>query len=381
MEEDPYLSPFTEADFNKKRYWLKYCAFATVASIIPSIIGRAKGLPVPPPGIPFPVIYIPFFGIITKWGIFAIGLSITGIFPFPWVLFSNLSLSYNTPLGDPTNPVKKRIRTTKRDLSKKLRTFNTKTLKIYLNNTKKDIDSEQTILDSLRYNKRLHKINRPERKKSVNKTENVQNKIDYNIELISWRKIQAQYRIDIKESKRKIYILERKYTKIEKATNGEKIKDSKDPKIKSIQISQQALDLQLDQLDQLIDSVDLILKPLPITMKPDTSNFGFTLKNKKLIMEMADNQNKQVNQPVVNTTLKPFESQADDFVNTQYPIIGGEKLNRKAMKTALTIAMPAMIGSDPYPKYENLKITNLAWLPFLIKKWGPAGAKSFGIPF
>jgi len=381
--EDPYLSPYTTDDYNQYRYWLKYCAFATLFSIIPSIVGRAKGFPTPPPGIPFPVIYIPFFGMMTKWGIFAVGLTITGIFPFPWLLFVNFSTDYNTPLGDPTLPVKNKIRKTKRELSQKLKDHNQKTLNGYIKTSNITVTDINGDINTLETNKQTHKINRPTRERSIDRIENARNIQTYNSNLIDWRQQQGQYRLDISSKKRQRYELERKNKVVKNAQDGDStaLGKAKDAKLIAIKKSEDTLDLALDQLDILIDSTDLILKPLPITMKPDTSNFGFTIKNKKIILEMEDDIDQQINTPAVNAVMVPFEMKANDFMSTGYTKVAGDKLNRGKMTKALTLAMPTMIANDPFPKYENLSILNLAWIPFLIKSWGPSGAKSFGIPF
>ena len=91
------------------RYWLKYCSFATLASVLNPVAGWATGFPPPIGPIPFPVVYLPFKSFETKWGFIVVGLTITGIYPFPWVLFTNYSTNYNTPFGNPTALLKKGI--------------------------------------------------------------------------------------------------------------------------------------------------------------------------------------------------------------------------------------------------------------------------------
>jgi hypothetical protein len=206
------------------------------------------------------------------------------------------------------------------------------------------------------------------------------NKATYITELVEWRKIQAQYSVDRSLTKKRIAKLERKNKVVQNARDGDPITDTSDPKLNAIQGSKDKLDISIDQLDILIDSVDLVLQPLPIAMKPNTSNFGITAKNRKPIFEIGDNMDTQVKQPGIDAILKTNELKSDNFMSTGFSGVAQKKLNRSKLNNKLKAAMPTLIDTDPFPKYENLSPTNLAWTPFLITKWGPAGAKSYGIP-
>ena len=104
-----------------------------------------------------------------------------------------------------------------------------------------------------------------------------------------------------------------------------------------------------------------------------------------------------MNKPIIN-----FETEINDNVNTGIlnPIIGNFKLknedfmssnfsnksensvvNMEKYKNALKFAMPTIITKDPFPKYQNLKLTNIPWITFLYTKWVPVGAKTYGFPF
>ena len=66
-----------------------------------------------PSPILMPVIYIPIKAIKTKYGFIVIGISICGIWVFPWILFANYSAKHNTPYPDPTVAIKNEIKALK----------------------------------------------------------------------------------------------------------------------------------------------------------------------------------------------------------------------------------------------------------------------------
>ena len=65
-DRDPNLGGATETDLGSIKYWLKYCSFATLASVVTG--AWSTGWLGPPAPILFPTIYIPIKPITTSYG-------------------------------------------------------------------------------------------------------------------------------------------------------------------------------------------------------------------------------------------------------------------------------------------------------------------------
>ncbi len=378
-EDNPYLSPYTEIGMGDIRYWLKYCAFATLASVINPSAGWATGFPPPIGPILFPVVYLPFKSFETKWGFIVVGLTITGIYPFPWVLFTNYSTNYNTPFGNPTALLKKGIESLKKSLSDQTVEFKQSVLKGYLTRTKKEVDTLNAKVDQITEDKREHKLTKPKNPRYPSDTpaaEKIRGRLSYTKKLETWTENQVIYTEQLTSTKAQRFVVEKKYDIIYKAFSGDS-KIEGDEKLVSFQKQQEQITAQLDKLNVLVDKLDKFLIPLPITMSPQTANFAFTPKSPKIINQWSKDLDDNVNQGAIDKVIEKFEPIADDYMsgnfkNTQ-PTYG-------KLKTALKLAMPTMIKKDPFPKYENLSPVNLSWSKFLYTKWAVSGAQTYGIP-
>jgi len=127
--------------------------------------------------------------------------------------------------------------------------------------------------------------------------------------------------------------------------------------------------------------MDNFLAPLPIVTKPETANFAFTIKNPKPVIKIATDIDQNINYGPLDKITEKFEPKNEDLMKTNYgPVLAKTFNNVKAYKTALKVAMPTIIKADPFPKYENLKPTNLPWMAFLLKGWAPTGKTCYGFP-
>jgi hypothetical protein len=145
--------------------------------------------------------------------------------------------------------------------------------------------------------------------------------------------------------------------------------------------SENSLNSKLDGLVSLVEKVSSILVPLPITLQPETANFGLTLKNPKPVIQISDKLDEDVNQPVLDGITNTFKVKNDTLGTSNFKSsLSGTIMNSGAYRKALKTANLLIIKSDPFPKYENLKPLNVQWASFLLQKWVPTGAKSFGIP-
>jgi len=366
----------SEYGFGDMRYWLKYCAIATLIGVTNPAQSWSTGLPPPIGPIPFPVVYIPIKAFALNWGFIVIGISITGIYPFPWVLFANLSSEYHVPIADPATIIRKNVEALKKPLTKGLKEFKQVTLKGYLEKTKGEIENVTVEIDEVTERKRLHKLEKPKRDRTIEDSE-----VIYVKQLAAWTEKNLVLTERIATLKMNRFTLETKYKIVYEAYSGSSVKDFPDPTIKAIQKSEEALNNQFAKLDQLIASIDPMLAPLPISTKPNSANFAFTIKNPKPVIKIADELNDNVNNNVLNPIIEKFKIKGEDFMSRNFNNkMQNSIINWKKYKTTLTAAMPTIVTKDPFPKYQNLKLTNLPWIAFLFKDFTPTGAKTYGFP-
>lgn len=377
-EDDPYLSPKTKKGYGDIKYWMRYCSFATLASVANPATSWSTGLPPPIGPTPFPTVYIPFKAFETNWGFIVVGLTVTGIYPFPWALFVNWSTEHHVPLADPTTFFKREIEALKKALTDQLSQFKKNRLKSYLDKAKKDIKEVEVRITNLQNQKRNLQAKKPKRDRLVESKEDIPR---YMSALYGWTTDMASLSEQILTAKKDRVQFEIKYKIIKDAYDGSPIAQNPDPKIQALQKTQDQIDKQFAKLDTLLANMDKFLAPLPIATKPETANFAFTLKNPKPIIKMATNLDQNVNYGPLNTITDKFEPKNEDLMKSNYePALSKTFNNFKAYKTALKIGMPSIIQADPFPKYENLKPTNLPWMTFLLKEWAPTGAKTYGFP-
>lgn len=424
-ETDPYLNPKSQYGYKDIQYWLKYCSFATLASVTNPATGWSTGWITPSP-IMFPVIYIPIKSIMTKSGFTVIGLSICGIYVFPWVLFANLSISYTTPFGDPTAALKKEIQALKKEISEQMVNLKKVTLKPILDSAKKDVD--QTLKELTTFKKQLKKYRseKPKRntdlsafknaiseigkkeetvptEEKISSEENLKNKMEYAKDKVDdvkgavdaakalieqnlaylkameeWIKNMAETAELIATTQIKLWKNQIKYALIYDAINyGKSLKGVTD----ALEQIEKFMNDQLDKLEMAVENVGKILAALPISLAPETVNFGITLKNTKPIINISDELDDNINTEILDKIIEKFKLKNLDFLSSNYGSkISASILNMGMYKSTLSTAMMLIMKRDAFPKYENLKITNVPWIMFLYKDFVTEGAKTFGFP-
>lgn len=385
-ETDPYLNPKSQYGYGDIQYWLKYCSYATLSSVTNPVTGWSTGWIIPSP-ILMPVIYVPIKSILTKYGFIVLGLSICGIWLFPWTLFSNLSSDYNVPIGNPTAAIKREIDALKKGISEQRKNLRKSFIKNAMDDIKIKIDAVETELKTVKKSLADHKGVKPSKypklndnnKLEINDIEaGVQKNLKYMDELAKWIEIEAGLREKIVTLKTKKWTLEKTHKILSEAYKlGKSVKGSNLP----LEQSENQINKQLDNLTALVDKADNIIIPLPITMKPSTTNFGITLKNTKPIINIADELDDNVNDAPLKAIFDKFKLKNDGMMATTYGSkLSGSIVNYKAYKGALSVGMLSMIKKDTFPKYELLKPTNVPWVAFLYKDFVSTGAKTYGIP-
>lgn len=376
VDGNEFASPFSESEYGQLKYWLKYCAITTLVGIANFPLGWGTGFPPPFGPIPFPVVYIPIKAFQLNWGFIVLGITITGIYPFPWVLFTNFSTNYHVPLADPASSIKRQIRNSKKSLTNRFKTYRRTTLRRYMNETKKEIIITNGKIDSTTDERRLHKLKKPRRDRTEKN-----NRIIYAKQLKQWNSTQREYDKELSSLKNEKYQLETKYKITYDAYSGAEIEDNPDAKIESMKKTKESIDKQFEKLDKLIESLNTFLAPLPITSKPETANFGFTIKNPKPIIKFSEELNDNINTGVLNPIVEKFEFKNKDLMSSNYDSkLNNSVINWKRYTRALKTAMPFIIQKDAFPKYESLKFTNLPWISFLYKDWTRVGAQTYGFP-
>lgn len=379
-EKDPYITGKSTYGYGDIQYWLKYCSFATLASVSNPITGWSTGWIFPAP-IPFPVIYIPLKSIMTKFGFIVVGISICGIYVFPWTLFSNLTNEYNTPLGNPTAFIKKEIDALKREVAEQIKNLRKSFIKNAMEDTKKKIRQIELKIKDTQRQLEDHKNNKPEKYESSegsNLMQGVRKNITYVSELKVWTQTKFEFEENIVILKTQKWGHEKVYAILDSASRlGTSLKGSQD----KLEQAEKLINGKLDAITGLLDKANKLLAPLPITMQPNTTNFGLTLKNLKPIIRIEEDLDDNINETPLNTLIDKFKLKNDDFISKTFSNkIDKSVINYKLYTSALSLNMVTIMKRDAFPSYELLKLTNVPWVSFLYKNFVTEGAKTFGFP-
>jgi len=372
-----------EAGFSDYTYWLKYCTFATLASVLNPVKGWSTGWLGPPKPIKFPTIYIPIKPIATQYGFIVIGLTITGIWFFPMVLMVNYSTGYAMPILDPTSLVKNQIEKLKKKISKSLSALKTTTLEKYLKNKKKEIAKQEKEVENVSKDLEDHKAKRvADTKKNEEK-------------YLKWKTELTKIQIEEKEVKLELFKLQTQHQIVQDSIRSgiaTKTNDVADKGLKSIQDSESLINKQFDALDSLADKLDNIVAPLPTTLKPNTANFGITLKKPIPVVSIDSEIDDNINQEGVDKIADKFEVNNESFMSKKATFdyskyltaLSAGALAGLSFKGVLDLLksgdVPGLVTQDPFPAYENLTVTNIPWVKFLYTDYVPTGAKIYGFP-
>ena len=377
-EIDPNFLPSTKYGFGDQKYWLKYCSLATLASVANPISGWSTGLILPTGPLLLPVVYIPIRAIQLKWGFIVIGLTVTGIYPFPWVLYVNYSTENHAPLGDPTGPLKAELAALKKEISDQMSKLREGIIKGYLDGLKKEIDGLENIISDLKEQKRLNNTNKPRRNRDLEEKTSL---ALYSQQILNWETNRVSIEEQIVTAKTQKWKKEAVYKILKSVFDGRKAEKNSDPKVVVAEKSQDAIDKSVSKLDTLSEKINSTLSGLPTNTYPETSNFGGTAKNPKPIVNMASNLDDTVNNTVIEKFVEGKELKSEDLAGGQFSNKLGSSVNNiEGDKGELSALMTSAIKADPFPRYEKLKPTNLLLMSFLLKSWTPTGAACFGIP-
>ena len=360
---DPNLGGATETDFGSYKYWLKYCAMATLIGLNPATWSTGFILPTGP--LLLPVIYIPITPITTPYGFIVLGLTICGIWIFPMILMTNYSSNYSLPIFDPTTITKNLVTSLKKTISEQLKNFKKSTLENYADKIAIDVEALNVEVAEIEDIITAHRLEKPPETKK------------FRGELIKWNTTNLELKEVKTETKLRRWAEEKKYKIVyEAATLGTSTgTKSTDAGLSKIQQTEDLILKQFDKLDILIDKIDKIIAPLPITLQPDTTTFGFTLKNPKPIINIASKIDDNINEGPLTKITERFKLNNEDLMTKV-----GAKFDYKKYTRVLKVAMPTLIKKDPFPAYENLSPINIPYLTFLAKDFTVKGSQTYGFP-
>jgi hypothetical protein len=127
----------------------------------------------------------------------------------------------------------------------------------------------------------------------------------------------------------------------------------------------------------LIDKVDKLIGTLPTALPPNSINFGATLKNPKLVIEIETNTNSNIDTGILDNIFAKHKKTKEDLMKKNFKPV--PKSNLKNYYKIIKTSMNLIVTSEPYPTYDRLTPTNLGFLKFA-KVFVEKGAKTFGIP-
>lgn len=381
-ESDPYINAVSKYGFGDIQYWLRYCAFATLASCSNPATGWSTGWIFPTP-ILFPVVYLPIKSIYTKYGFMVIGLSICGIYLFPWVLFVNLTTGYTTPFGDPTVLIKKQIEALKKSIAEQLLKLKGEIIKPLLDKTLEDIEKREKEIDDLKSEQKEYIQSKPQRLSAD--LENVNNGIKENLNYVNdyfnWIEKNKNVAEKITTSQIKLWEKQKMAMILQEAyTYGSDIKGmvSADEMIGKIQL---LLGKQIDKLIAMLSEIDNIVAVLPIALAPETANFAMTIKNPKPIIKIKDNLEEMIDAVALDSVVEKFRLKSEDLTSSKYlNKLIFSVVNDKVYRRALSAARVKIIIQDAFPHYESLSSTNYPWIMFLYKDFVTTGSRTYGFP-
>lgn len=386
-----YVNPEPKFGYGDIQYWLKYCAFATLTSVANPITGWSTGWIFPAP-ILFPVIYIPIKPIQTKYGFIVLGLTICGIYIFPMVIMANLSNNFVLPFADPLGAVKREIEEIKRQLAKEAEELKKLGIKPLMEKSKQKIYGHNENIDNYRNLIIKNKQNKPKRYITPEDEEfnlnnirtGVHQNIHYAEEMTQWASRFAEYEELLITEQIKLWKEQTIYQGLYKAyTLGTPLKGVSDALYKA----QEYINKQLDKLSGILDNANQALASLPISITPMTANFGFTLKNPTPIIDIDDELDENINETALNPIIEKIRlSNALTMAKNLEQKLDSLPINIFDFDAYLNTLIPLMslpvggiIQKDAFPHYNLLRVTNFAWLKFLVK-FTNVGAKTYGFP-
>jgi len=362
---DSVTNPDTSDDLYSMKYWAKYFSFITLASVI-DVIDWSTGLILPTGPVMLPVIYVPITSIKTSYGFIIIGLSICGVYFTPFVVYNNMTLSTKSIITPDIISIKEEIKSITREINNIKTTVKTALVSSILKNIKDEISPVKQEIADLRNIMKSHKTNKP-----VLNKKNVKEYGEWEIKTILYNKKYA-------ELNSKKFKLQIRYKVVSGFGLSGKINSSEnDASIEKIKSIDNSSKVKLEKLNKLIDKIDSTLAKLPTALAPNSVNFGATLKNPKLVVQIDTDTNASINDSLLDSIFAKHKKKNEDLMSKNFKPVTNDNLKQyyNIIKTSINLIIP----NEPYPTYDRLEATNLGFVNFTTK-FVKKGARSFGFP-
>lgn len=379
-------------DLGDIRYWIKWCSYATLASVLALPANWGTGVPPPIGPISIPTIYIPFKAFTLPWGVIVFGLSLTGIYPFPWVMVGNLSYSPHVPLVDPASILRREVESIKTELIEKLKKYRRETLREAYRKALRDLDHWESLVDKISENSRKLRENKPRRDRTLQEEgesvasglfSQAEKKKAYIERLSAWNIRRVSLNEELSVAKARRYSAGLKAKILYDATRDLPLPDENTaPEIISLKETEKSIDKIFAKLDKAISSIDPFIGSLPISTAPGSSSFLFTLKNPKPVSEIEDGLEDPINEGLLEEITLPFRHNKSSLMLAGYSNNLRSRLpGGKAYTDVLSASKWLLVPEDAFPRYGDLKPSYLPWFgKFLLTKFAPAGGAQYGFP-
>lgn len=360
---DEVVKPNTENDLYTYKYWLKYLSYITLVGST-DLLSWSTGLILPTGPVKLPVIYTPIIPIKTAYGFILIGLTICGIYVCPFITYNNMTLSHKSITGvSGIISIKDEIQSIKNEINHILSTLKVNVINPILQNIKDELTPIKEQIITIRNDIKTHNAIKPN---------NIKNDID---KYEKWEEKSVDYKNKYKDLNTKKFKLQLKYKIVKDFGINDKI-NSTDTSIEKINSTKKTMNNKLDRINSLIDKIDSIISALPTALAPNSINFGSTIKNPKLVIQIETDTDVNIDTNVLDNIFTKHKKSNEDLMKHNFdPTYNNLQDYYKIIKSSMNVISP----NEPYPTYDRISPTNLGFLNFA-KRFVKKGAKTFGIP-
>jgi len=361
---DSIITPDTSKDIFTYDYWLKYMSQTTLIGAA-DILSWSTGLILPSGPVKLPVIYVPITPIKTPYGFILIGVTICGIYFSPFVTYNNITMNSKS-IVMPKLSIVDEVKSLKAELNNIKSTLKENLLAPILTNIKDELSPIKKEIDDIKFIIKNHKKIKP-----------VSNKKNL-LELNKWNADNIVYNKKYAELSIQKFKLQIKYKNIEDyKTTGKFNPSYSDNNTEKVHNSIKSTLKKLDKLSGFLDKLDNALSILPTALAPTSCNFGASLKNPKLVVEIDDNINDNINDTILTKVFSSHKKKKESLMQKNQKPSNGNSLKNyyKTLKSSINL----VITKEPYPTYDRINLSNLGFLKFA-KTFVEKGSKSFGIP-
>jgi hypothetical protein len=362
---DSIIKPDSSKDLYTKKYWLKYLSYVTLVGAT-DLLSWSTGLILPTGPVKLPVIYTPIIPIKTAYGFILIGLTICGIYVSPFITYNNMTLSPKSIVNPNIVSINDELKSIKDEINTIGASLKNDLIKPILQNIKDELSPVKQQIIDIKNIIKIHNANKP-----VNGVKHEKELANWNIQSIFNNKKYASLSTEKFKLQIKYKILN------DYLTTGKLNSSDNDKSIKKVNSTINTMNSKVDKLNSILDKIDDIISALPTALAPNSINFGATLKNPKLVIEIDTDTNANINNNILDQIFISHKKTNETFMNKNF--VETPNSNLKNYYDIIKSSMNIIVDKEPYPTYDRISPTNLGFLKFA-KTFAKKGAKTFGIP-